>query len=73
LVARLLWEQDAAGSNPVIPIQSNILNNFDSRPIKESRVFCFSNTKIQILQNLKMLQTGIYSQFFSKFKVIYMT
>ena len=39
LVARLLWEQDAAGSNPVSPMQSETSPQLVFKPSRKGRFF----------------------------------
>ena len=39
LVARLLWEQDAAGSNPVSPMQSETSPQLVFEPFRKGRFF----------------------------------
>jgi hypothetical protein len=39
LVARLLWEQDAAGSNPVSPMPQKVSPQLTSPPLRKGRFF----------------------------------
>ena len=39
LVARLLWEQDAAGSNPVSPMHQKVSPQLTSLPLRKGRFF----------------------------------
>ena len=39
LVARLLWEQDAAGSNPVSPMRSETSSQLVFKPSRKGRFF----------------------------------
>ena len=39
LVARLLWEQDAAGSNPVSPMRLKVSPQLTSLPLRKGRFF----------------------------------
>ena len=45
LVARLLWEQDAAGSNPVSPMRSETSPQLVFKPSRKGRFFLLSLLK----------------------------
>ena len=45
LVARLLWEQDAAGSNPVSPMRKKVSPQLTSLPLRKGRFFIACTAK----------------------------
>ena len=55
MVARLLWEQDVAGSNPVIPTIMKIIRTFSSLESR-SDYLVYSSIPILIARNEQLQQ-----------------
>ena len=50
MVARLLWEQDAAGSNPVSPMRSKTSPQLVFKPSRKGRFFYCSPCSSKLLE-----------------------